>query len=147
MSRKMTLVVLMIAVLIVTSLTSSPTHQAYSKQPPSWAMKIIKNTTISGLINEGEEQTVKYLGKGAWGNGINEVWFFAVWRLHRSEGSECSGWKKDLQAHIELGKMGEGVYRMEIYHSWTTLTVAMPYDNTILLETDFLLVLNITACF
>lgn len=152
MSRKMSVVVLLMMILIATLLIGSPTQQAYSKQPPSWAMKIIKNTTFSGLTRplEGEKQEVKYLGKGAWEvNGIDDVWYFAVWRLLRSEGPDCSGWKRDLQAHVELAKIREGVYAMEIYHSWTTLSVDVPseYKGTpfVIYEDPHLLVLNITA--
>ena len=138
---------MMITVIMVTVLIGLPTQPAYSKEPPSWAMKIIKNTTFSGLTKpeEGEKQEVKYLGKGAWeANGIDDVWYFAVWRLLRSEG-DCSGWKRDLQAHIELAKIRDGVYWMEIYHSWRTLQVSMPYENTVLYETPHVLILNITA--
>jgi len=109
---------------------------------PSQAFYFSLDRSISGLANEGEEQVVRYLGEGAWTGG-SEVWFFAVWRLHRPEGSKCM--EKDLQAHIELAKIDEGVYRMEIYHSWKTPTVTMPYDYTAILTEPHLLILEIEA--
>ena len=50
-----------------------------------------------------------------------------------------------MQGYIELGKMGVGDYRMEIYHSWLALSVDMPYSFTVERETPHLLVLRITA--
>lgn len=135
-------IVAIVTVLIATVMLSLPTSPTVSGEPPAWAREIMNNTEILGLANEGEKQVVKYLGKGAWTDG-SEVWFFAVWRLHRPEDSKCM--EKDLQAHIELAKMDEGVYRMEIYHSWKTPTVIMPYDYTAILTEPHLLVLEIQA--
>ena len=135
-------VVAIVTILITTVLLSLPTNPTVSGEPPAWAKEIMNNTEIIGLANEGEEQVVRYLGEGAWTGG-SEVWFFAIWRLHRPEGSKCM--EKDLQAHIELAKIDEGVYRMEIYHSWKTPTVTMPYDYTTILTEPHLLVLEIEA--
>ena len=105
----------------------------------SWCKWIMGNTTISGLIHNGEAQTIEFLSKGAWDNQINDICFYLVWRIGSAG--------RDLQAHIELAKMGEKVYRMEIYHSWNTLQVIIggPYSYTVLPESnDFMLVLSIT---
>ena len=134
--------IVMVTVLIATVMLSLPANPTVSSEPPAWAREIMENTEILGLAMEGEKQVVKYLGKGAWTDG-SEVWFFAVWRLHSPEGSKCM--EKDLQAHIELAKTDERVYRMEIYHSWKTPTVTMPYDYTAILTEPHLLVLEIEA--
>lgn len=56
---------------------------------------------------------------------------------------------QDMQAYIELAKISDNVYLMEIYHSWLTLSVDMPSDYKgtpfVIRETPHLLVLNITA--
>ena len=102
-------------------------------------MKIMKNIEISGLTNGGiEHVVVKYSGRGAWDDNI-EVWYFNLWR------QKNRGWDKDLQAHIELAELTEGVYRIEIYHSWTTISVEMPYEYTVHLEEPHLLILIFTV--
>ena len=128
------------ALLAFTVLLSLTTQPVFSKTSPSVAMKIMKNIDISGLINDGEQVVVKYAGKGSY-DGNNEVWYFSLWRQRNP------GWDKDLQAHIELRKVGDGVYIMEIYHSWTTISVDMPpqYEYTVMQQTAHLLVLRITV--
>lgn len=83
-----------------------------------------------------------FLGEGNWTmDGTMPVCVYALWRIH-SRG-------EDMQAYIELGKKSDGVYIMEIYHSWTSLSVDMPseYKGTpfVIYETPHMLMLNITA--
>jgi len=107
-----------------------------------WADTILQNTTISGLIRDGESKRIDFLGEGNWTlDGTMPVCVYALWRIH--------GRGEDMQAYIELARKGDGEYWMEIYHSWTTLSVDVPseYEGTpfVIYETPHLLVLNITA--
>jgi hypothetical protein len=103
--------------------------------PPCWCWAIMDNIEITGLINVGESQSIEYIGMSNWNS--YDVCNYLVWRWH-SEGQ-----KRDLQAHIELGKISDGVYRLEIYHSWKTLSVSLPYNYKVIFDSDNILVLRI----
>ncbi len=141
MSKCKMTVLLTTMFLLTIVLTGLPAEPAYSEEAPAWAMKIMKNITITGLTYEGERLEVSYLGKGSWSSTVTDVCYFVLWRMLRIEGS----WRRDLQAHIELAKVGEGVYVMEVYHSWPPPTITMPYSFTVVRETDYLTILRITA--
>lgn len=129
-----------LGIIVCVALSGLNSAQIARGDPPSWAIKIMEETFISGLVRENEIQKVEYLGKGMWNNTV-EAWYFVVWRLHKYN----EGWERDLQAHIELAKIGEDLYKMEIYHSWDTLIVEMPFEHETNHQEDYLLVLRIQA--
>ena len=88
---------------------------------PCWCSAIMEDIEISGLTKDGEGQTVQYIGMGGWNS--YDVCLFLVWRWH-------NGGTRDLQAHIELAKISDRIYKMEIYHSWKTPTVSMPTGSS-----------------
>lgn len=117
-----------------TSLTVEPASSC-GCQTPCWCKAIMDNIEISGLIKVGESQSIEYIGMSNWNS--YEVCNYLVWRWH------SGGQKRDLQAHIELAKMSDGVYVMEIYHSWNTLSVNLPFNYRVTFNSDNILVLRI----
>jgi hypothetical protein len=124
------------------SLLTFQTPVSFGIETVAWHEEIITNVTFYGLAQEsaGEDLVLVYDGEGTWANGISEVHNYLLYRTSESG-------IFDLQAHIELAKVGDTTYRMEIYHSvpnWN-FDFDMPYSYEVFDYERFTMELTIEA--
>lgn len=110
-----------------------------------WHEAIMQNTTFHRLANEAEGESLVIVdhGNGSYPNGNSDVHFYSIYKINATGLS-------DLQAHVELAKISDTTYIMEIYHSVPngTFSFEMPYTYTVQFENAYLTVLRIedTVC-
>ncbi|UCH37368.1 MAG: hypothetical protein JSV76_06750 [Candidatus Bathyarchaeota archaeon] len=99
----------------------------------AWHEELMANSTFDGLIHDSESLVIVYVGTGAWSSSVTDVHNYLIYR-------ESESGILDLQARIELARMGPTTYVMEIYHSVRNgdFSFATPYTHIIKRETNFL---------
>jgi hypothetical protein len=106
----------------------------------AWHEQIMANTTFNNLADPGETLLIVYEANGNYSNGVTDTHNYLIYRIDEAG-------LRDLQAHIELAKVGNNTYQMEIYHSvpnWK-FSFEMPYTHTVQIETRYLITLIIEA--
>jgi hypothetical protein len=78
-----------------------------------WHELIMNQLTLRGIIGfcRGNELELRYDGPGVYESGLADTHFYLVYKVNDDP------YIRDLQAHIELVRLGADTYRIEIYHS------------------------------
>jgi hypothetical protein len=101
----------------------------------NWHELIMNQLTVNGIIGfcRGNMIQLRYDGPGIYENGLRDAHFYLVYKVNHDP------LIRDLQAHIELMRVGPDTYVMEIYHSINNgeFSFELPYQHDITLETPY----------
>jgi hypothetical protein len=100
-----------------------------------WHELIMNQLTLRGIIGFCRDNEIElvYDGPGVYESGLADVHFYLVYKVNDDP------YIRDLQAHIELIRVGADTYVMEIYHSINNgmFSFELPYENVVTVETPY----------